>query len=213
MKEKSETKNRQQRPLNIILLGDPAAGKATQSALLAKRLHLYDLDMGRELRRIKNKESRKKYKLAQTLDKGKLTPTSLVRQILRDQIHATHESRGILFDGTPKMVGEAKLVWKWLKAEQRRDPIVIYLSIPMNETMKRMSNRQEYFKGKFSKRLDDTYEALKNRVNYYRKNIAQVMIFFQRHYLFKKVSGVGSVAEVHQRIAKAIKDLKQKAGT
>lgn len=200
-----------EQPANIILLGDPAAGKATQSALLAKKFHLYDLDMGKELRKIKNRESRTKYRLAQTLDKGKLTPTRLVRQILQENIHATAKVKGILFDGTPKMVGEAKLVWKLLKAERRRDPIVIYLSIPLGETIKRMSNRQEYFKGKFSKRMDDTNEALKNRVNYYRKNIAQVVGFFHRHYPFKKVSGVGSVTQVHRRIVDAIKELGSKS--
>lgn len=196
--------------MNIILLGDPAAGKATQSALLAKKFHLYDLDMGRELRKIKNRESRSKYRLAQTLDKGKLTPTRLVRRILREKIHATSAGKGILFDGTPKMAGEAKLVWKLLKAERRRGPVVIYLSIPLNETIQRMSNRQEYFKGKFSKRTDDTNEALKNRVNYYRKNIAQVVDFFYRRYPFKKISGVGSVAGVQRRILAAIKELESK---
>ena len=35
-------------PLNIILLGDPAAGKATQSKLLMQKFPLYDLDMGKE---------------------------------------------------------------------------------------------------------------------------------------------------------------------
>ncbi len=198
------------KPMNIILLGDPAAGKATQSALLAKKFHLYDLDMGRELRKIKNRESRSKYRLAQTLDKGKLTPTRLVRRILREKIHATSAGKGILFDGTPKMAGEAKLVWKLLKAERRRGPVVIYLSIPLNETIQRMSNRQEYFKGKFSKRTDDTNEALKNRVNYYRKNIAQVVDFFYRRYPFKKISGVGSVAGVQRRILAAIKELESK---
>ena len=51
-------------PLNIILLGDPAAGKATHGKFLADKYKLYDLDMGRELRQLEhNPKLRKKYRL------------------------------------------------------------------------------------------------------------------------------------------------------
>src|SRR4051812_41914690 len=107
-----------QKPLNIILLGDPAAGKATHGKFLERKYKLYNLDMGRELRLLeRNKKLREKYKLDKTLDSGKLTPTELVRNLLHDKIHATPDSKGILFNGTPKMLGEAKLVSKWLKQE------------------------------------------------------------------------------------------------
>lgn len=189
-----------QKPLNIILLGDPAAGKATQSALLCKKFKLIDLDMGKELRRIKNKELRSRYNLKDTLEKGRLTPTQLVRGILEDKITSAPQFKGILFDGTPKMLGEAKLVYKWLKQQHRKDPIVIYLSVPVSETMRRMSDRKEYFRGKFSKRADDNDKALKNRIAYYRKNISEVINFFQTKYKFKKISGLGSREEVSKKI-------------
>ena len=197
-------------PINIILLGDPAAGKATHGKFLEARYKLYNLDMGQELRSIKKQEVRSKYKLGDTLDKGKLTPTEIVRKILQDRIHNTPKTRGILFNGTPKMLGEAKLVAKWLGAEKRDNVLFVYLSIPLKETIRRMTSRKTYFKGKFSKRMDDTNEALKNRVNYYRKNIAQVVDFFYRRYPFKKVNGVGSVLAVHRRILEAIKNLENK---
>ena len=77
-------------PLNIILLGDPAAGKATHGKFLERKYHLYNLDMGKELRSIEhNAILRKKYKLDKTLDSGKLTPTKLVRKLLYDLIQAT----------------------------------------------------------------------------------------------------------------------------
>ena len=155
-------------PLNIILLGDPAAGTATHGAFIAKKLNLYDLDMGRELRSIsKNPVLRKKYRLDETLEKGKLTPTKIVRQILYDSIESVPATQGLLLNGTPKMIGEAKLVTKWLKQLKRTNVIFIYLSIPIAETVSRMTGRKEYFKGKFSKRPDDNGKALKNRIAYY----------------------------------------------
>src|SRR4051812_48581676 len=91
------------KPLNIILLGDPAAGKATHAEVLAKQYHFFDLDMGKELRMLnrgtKNKALKKA--LAETLDKGKLSPTKIVREIFKHRILAVPQSKGILFDGTP----------------------------------------------------------------------------------------------------------------
>ena len=192
-------------PLNIILLGDPAAGKATHGAFLAKKYKLYDLDMGRELRKLEhNPVLRKKYKLGKTLDSGKLTPTELVRKLLFDKIQATSSKKGILFNGTPKMVGEARLVSQWLKAEKRANVIFVYLSIPHSEIVKRMTARKEYFKGKFSKRPDDNNKALKNRLAYYKKNITEVMKFFKKQYPYYNISTMGTIPEARKRILKTL---------
>jgi adenylate kinase len=191
----------QNNPLNIILLGDPAAGKATHGKFLARKYNLYDLDMGRELRGLENnKVLRKKYRLDKTLDSGKLTPTELVRNLLRDKIQATKKSQGILFNGTPKMLGEAKLVSKWLKQDKRDNIIFVYLSIPLKETMRRMTGRKTYFRGKFSKRPDDNNKALKNRIAYYQNNIKHVVAYFKKLYPFVKISTIGSIPEAKKRL-------------
>ena len=192
-------------PLNIILLGDPAAGKATHGAFIAKKFKMYNLDMGRELRSIsENPTMRKKYRLDETLNKGKLTPTELVRQLLRGQIHNVPKTQGLLLNGTPKMIGEAKLVAKWLKEEKRTKVLFIYLSIPLNETIKRITGRKEYFKGKFSKRPDDNDKALKNRIDYYKKNITEVIHFFKKFYPHTKISTVGTIAQAKKRLLKIL---------
>ena len=193
-------------PLNIILLGDPAAGKATHGAFIAKKLNLYDLDMGRELRSIsKNPVLRKKYRLDETLEKGKLTPTKIVRQILYDSIESVPATQGLLLNGTPKMIGEAKLVTKWLKQLKRTNVIFIYLSIPIAETVSRMTGRKEYFKGKFSKRPDDNGKALKNRIAYYKVNIAEVVDYFRTQYPFSKISTIGTIPEARKRLIEILR--------
>jgi adenylate kinase family enzyme len=193
------------KPLNIILLGDPAAGKATHGKFLAQKYHLYNLDMGLELRGLENNKAlRKKYRLDKTLDSGKLTPTELVRNLLHDKIHSTPQKQGILFNGTPKMLGEAKLVAKWLKQEKRQRAIFVYLSIPLAETMRRMTGRKTYFKGKFSKRPDDNNKALKNRLAYYQKNINQVVTYFKKLYPFVKISTIGTIPAAKHRLMKSL---------
>jgi len=189
-----------QKPINIILLGDPAAGKATQAAFLVKKFKVYDFDMGKELSKRRSKNSALHSKLKENTDKGKLTPTAIVREILKETISKVPPARGILFDGHPKMLGEAKLVSRLLESQHRTKPLVIYLSVPLEETVKRMRDRQGYFKGKFGKRADDTDKALRNRVKYYRHNIAQVVDLFKSKYEFIKISGLGSVSEINAKI-------------
>lgn len=192
------------KPFNLILLGDPAAGKATQSELLVKKYHMYDFDMGKELMELRTKNKDIDERLKHNTDKGQLTPTQIVRNIHHSTIGYINPSQGILFDGHPKMLGEAKLASRLLKKHSRTAPLVIYITIPLSVTVKRMHDRKGYFAGKFGKRADDSDSALKNRVRYYRTNIAQVVEYFKSQYTFKKISGLGTPLEVHRRIVKII---------
>lgn len=186
--------------VNIILLGDPAAGKATQAKFLVKKYSLFDFDMGNELNLLRQKDKKVDEALKAKTDVGHLSPTQIVRDILRQKIASTPPEQGILFDGHPKMLGEAQLVSNLLKEQGRSNPIVIYLSIPKDETVKRMTARAGYDQGKFGKRADDSIAALKNRVAYYRKNVSQVIDFFSKKYIYKKISGLGNKTEVRDRI-------------
>ena len=190
------------RPLNIILLGDPAAGKGTQAARLVKKYGLYDLDMGREVRK---PAIQKRFDYGKTTAVGKLTPTAIVRDIFTEVISKVPEDQGILFNGTPKMINEAKLVKRLLKKYNRRDPLVIYIKLSERETIRRIENRMEHVKGKLVKRDDDTLHALKNRRKYYKEQVSQVVIFFKEHYTLKSISGMGSEVAVSQRISEVIK--------
>ena len=180
------------KPFNLILLGDPAAGKATQAAWIVKKYGMRDLDMGHEVRR---PSVRKLFDYAHSTAAGKLTPTDIVRDIFEKEIARTSPAKGILFDGTPKMVGEARLVAAQLKREGREKPLVIYLHIPVTETFRRMAKRG---------RKDDTKEALINRIAYYKNDVAKTIAFFKTIYIFKKVSGFGTATEVAVRIEKEI---------
>ncbi|MEK7075657.1 MAG: hypothetical protein AAB948_02605, partial [Patescibacteria group bacterium] len=96
--------------------------------------------------------------------------------------------------------------YKWMQQVKRtpKSTIALYLHIPEKEVLKRAKNRIEYFKGKFSKRPDDTIDSLKNRIKYYRKNIAQVISFFKGKYYYKEINGLGSRTEVKKRIDRVI---------
>jgi adenylate kinase len=182
-------------PFNLILLGDPASGKGTQAAMLVKKYHLYDFDMGKE---VTKPSVRAQYDYAKTTAIGHLTPTAVVRGIFERVIRTVPPEKGILFNGTPKMIGEARLVAKWLWQYKRSDP--------MGEVISRAKKRRVSKGGKAVKRDDDTEAALRNRKRYYEEQVSRVVEFFKKKYAFKNISGSGSRAEVRARIIAAIHD-------
>lgn len=188
-------------PINIILLGDPTAGKGTQAGPLAKRYSLREFDFGNWLRNLTGNE-RKRFQIATKSEKGILTPTALARAKFKEVIFGTPASEGILFNGNPKMLGEAKLVWKWFREAGRRDPIVIYLGIPKAELMKRIAIRAQE-----EKRPDDAMRNLMNRMKYYEKHIPAALVFLKTKYRYKAVSGLGTRKEVFARIMDAIRTM------
>jgi adenylate kinase len=181
------------KPFNLILLGDPASGKGTQAERLAKKYHFYNLDMGHEVRK---PEARAQFDYAKTTGIGKLTPTAIVRGIFKRVIAVVPAKKGILFNGTPKMINEAKLVARELSRAKRSEPLVIYLTIPTVEIIQRLGKRG---------RDDDSMHALRNRQKYYKEQITRVVAFFGERYTVKKKSGMGTEAEVEKKIEAAIK--------
>jgi adenylate kinase len=191
-------------PFSIILLGDPGAGKATQASYLVKKYGLYDFDMGKELT-LARSDKKIDAILKKNYDVGKLAPTAVVRQIIRQKIFDLPRTQGILFDGTPKMLGEAKLIHRWLNSTGRTNIVFFYLAVPTTVTIERVIKRKGYSVGnQFKKRRMDTILALRNRAAYYRKNVKQVVEFFQKHYKFDRISGIGTRQEVRARIQKVI---------
>ncbi len=186
----------------MILLGDPASGKGTQAVRLAKKYHFYNLDMGREVRM---PAVLAQYDYARTTAVGKLTPTAVVRTIFKRVIAGIPATQGILFNGTPKMINEAKLVARELVRAKRSDPLVIYLHIPAGEMFKRAATRRIYMNGKPVKRDDDSVRALRNRQKYYKEQVARVVAFFNGRYTVKRISGMGTEAAVGKRIEAAVR--------
>ena len=98
------------------------------------------------------------------------------------------------------MVGEARFLAKQLNQTVPRVPFVIYLYVPIAETIHRMMKRG---------RRDDTKAALMNRIAYYRSEVAKTTAFFKTIYAFKKVNGLGTPKQVAKRIEKEIEKFRK----
>lgn len=185
----------------IILLGEPAAGKATQSKLLVKKYGLKDFDMGKVLRQ-QEAANINRAAIQKTDYKGKLAPSSIVKKLNADYIEKIGKNVGVIFDGHPKKLVEAKFVARELQKIGRHDVVFLYLSVPFSQTLKRVQ-------GTLRGRADDSVKALRNRVSYFRTDVAATVKFLQARYPSARVSGVGSIQVVHKKLVAALEKLLQ----
>ncbi len=197
-------------PLNIFVIGDLGAGKATQSALLRKKFSLFEFDFGKEQDKLRRKDKKLDSILKRIIDKGGLTPTNIYRKIIKQALTHLPKHKGLLIDGGPKMPDEVYFVKKLLDKLGRKFIICIYIHVPWKETVKRNLKRKGYFGKK--KRADDSVDALKIRYKVVQASIRRAMPVHKSLYPFVKINGLGTVTEVHKRVLEAVKRLSYELG-
>lgn len=207
---------------NLIILGPSGSGKGTQAEILARKLGLKMVDGGEYLRKILTSKSKEAKRLAEKMNKGNLAPTDIIRDWMKKQIFS-HPGKGLIFSGQPRMIGEAKLTLKWFQESGRGLPIVIFLNVSTREVLKRLEKRYICAKckkiytldarpiksckaceGEIIKRTDDTPKLIKNRLAYFKTQVAQTLKFFKKKGILIEVNGEQSVEKTHEEIVRKI---------
>ena len=212
------------KPLNIIFLGRSGSGKGTQAELLIKRFKLVNIDTGDILRGLTKRKDKFGKTVLETISKGKLVPIWLVTYCWMGQLLKIPSKKGIIMEGSPRLLEEAKIleqVFSWLNRENFK---VIYLQTSEKEVTKRLLVRRICSKcgmefslsltpnlkkcshcgGKLIRRKDDYPKAIKNRMLFFQKKILPVINYFQKKKIVIYVDGEGSVQEIHNRILKKL---------
>ena len=125
----------------LILLGAPGTGKGTQAQMLAEKegwLHVSTGDMLREAvtSRTILGEAAKKY-----MEQGALVPDTLVISMLVERIGRPDAMDGLILDGFPRNLAQAKALDEALKTAGRCVDMAINIAVPDEELVKRLSGR------------------------------------------------------------------------
>ncbi|MFH1048559.1 MAG: nucleoside monophosphate kinase [Patescibacteria group bacterium] len=208
---------------NLIILGPSGSGKGTQAELLARKFGLKVLDGGEYLRKLMASKASGSARIAAKYNRGKLSPTDIVKKWIKEQIFSEPISKGLIFSGQPRMISEAKLTYKWFQESGRGKPLIIFLKVSTREVLKRLKKRYICSKckkvytldappkksckicgGEIIKRADDTPKSIKNRLAYFKIQVAQTLKFFKKKGILIEVNGEQSVEEVHKEIVRKI---------
>jgi adenylate kinase len=170
----------------IVFFGPAGAGKSVQGQILAARQGWRWLSAGQILRDTHDPE------IVQTMHEGKLIPHELITRIMGDAIAKAGDIDQLILDGFPRELPQAE----WLvnsKTDHGRDiGLVVVLEVPREELLKRLAIRG---------RVDDTPEAIDQRLAIYRQEMYPVLgLFSDQHIPVVHIDGVGTVGEIHDRV-------------
>ena len=209
---------------NIIFLGRSGSGKGTQAELLMKKFALANIDTGDILRKLTKRSDKFGKTVLKTISHGKLVPIWLVIYCWLDQLLKIPSKKGVIMEGSPRQLEEAKTleeVFSWLGRENFK---VVYLQTSAKEVTRRLLTRRICSKcgkefslnftpnlkkcsscgGKLIRRKDDYPKAIKNRMLFFQKKILPVINYFRKKRIVVEVNGEGSVEEIHKRILKKL---------
>jgi len=189
--------------INIVLFGKPGAGKGTQADFLKGKYNLTHLSTG-DIFRYNIKNNTELGALAKTfMDKGDLVPDEVTIQMLQSEVDKNPDSAGFLFDGFPRTIAQADALDHFLKSKNEEITATIALEADDEILVQRLLER-----GKTSGRPDDQdEEKIRNRYQEYNEKTAPLMDYYQDQGKFYAVNGIGSIAEITERLSKVIDNL------
>jgi len=170
----------------IIMFGPAGAGKSIQGQMLAARNGWRWLSAGQLLRDTRDPE------LLAAMQTGRLVEHNKVNRIVSEALARATNVRQVILDGFPRALEQAK--WLLENEAQHGDSVelCVVLEVPKRELMKRLEVRG---------RVDDTFEAIDERLEIYRNETEPILDYFSREGIkIVRVDGTGSVGQVHDRI-------------
>jgi adenylate kinase len=213
--------------MNLIILGPQASGKGTQAQLLAKKMNLFLLEMGDACRELAAQKTPLGQEVANFINQGKLVPDGVIIKILRDFLNEKNLKKGVLFDGFPRKLEQAKILENELKKWQSRIDRVIFLKVSLKESLRRLSGRRvcprcdrnynlrtmppkkagicDQCGAPLIVRADETEKAIKQRLALYQQETLPVIEYYRRKGILLEVDGERAIELIHEDILKKLK--------
>ena len=190
---------------NLVIFGAPGSGKGTQSDLIIEEYGLFHISTG-EVLRDQISRGTELGKIADSyISDGKLIPDDLMVSILAKTLddNAEKVAKGVIFDGFPRTIEQAKALKTMLAERNTNLSVVIGLEVEEDELIDRLIKR-----GKESGRSDDNLETIKKRLEVYRNQTSPLRDFYINEGLYAAIKGSGALADIFADIKAAIEKAK-----
>jgi len=210
----------------IIFLGAPGAGKGTQAANVARELNLVHIASGDLFRQALEQGTGLGIQAKSYMEKGMLVPDEITIKMVLERISAPDCEAGVILDGFPRNLEQAKALDKALAEPAKSIDKVVYIKVSEDELLKRLSGRWicrncqtpyhavgsppkvwgkcDKCGGELYQRPDDTVETVKKRLQVYFAQTAPLIDYYTQAGKLLEIDGEGSVDEVSRRIVAAL---------
>jgi adenylate kinase len=187
----------------FLLFGPPGSGKGTQSKKIIEKYNLVHLSTGDILR----KELEINSKLGQIaknhMNKGGLVPDDIILGMVVKEIEANKGTSGVVLDGFPRTVEQAKGLHKLLANKNYEISAMFALDVDKDELVRRLSER-----AKIGGRIDDTPDIIEKRIQTYKLTTAKVAEYYADQGKLHEINGVGNIDDIFKEISTIIDKLR-----
>jgi adenylate kinase len=183
-----------------IIFGPPGSGKGTQASRIEKEFHLVHLSTGDILRSEVARGTEIGREVARIMAAGDLVPDDIIVSIVRLRLPESEVGAGVLLDGFPRTLEQARALDEMLASEGHRVDFVAALDVPEQVLVDRILHRAA-----IEGRPDDTRDAIAERMHEYHKLTEAVLDYYREHGVrVLEVDGTGDPEAVFERIRGAI---------
>ena len=213
----------------LILYGFPGSGKGTQGKLIKEKFNVNYLASGDVVREIMQSNDELGKLVKDRYNKGIPQPDDVIVEIFKKKMELVlidSKNKKFVIDGFPKSINQAIELDNLSKKLFLKSPFFIYLEVPENVVIDRISNRlfctncgisylptqDEYKKeicsrcgDKLSKRIDDEPETVKVRLQKEKIIISNLLKYYQKKERLITINGNQSIDYVHKDIVNKLK--------
>ena len=183
--------------MRLLIMGPPGAGKGTQAVFIAKHFGIPHVSTGDLFRANLAQNTPLGQEAKKFMDAGEYVPDSVTNGMVRDRLKEADAKVGFLLDGYPRTVAQV-LELDGMLSGKNLDKVIV-LTADTDEVVGRLLNRAQE-----QGRADDTEDVIRRRLEVYSEQTAPLIELYAKRGILVEVDGLGAVAEVTERIMKAI---------
>ncbi len=209
----------------VVLLGSPGVGKGTQGVRLSRSLDWAHVSTGDLLRAALRDGTALGLEARKYMDAGDLVPDDVIIGLVREHLAALGSERGVIFDGFPRTVAQAKALDDALAGQQRAVDRVALLDADDSVLFKRISGRRSSPSGRVYNiyfdpprregfcddtgeplihRADDQPDTVRTRLAVYHELTAPLTGYYDTRDLLVRVQAEGGIDEVQTALRGAL---------
>lgn len=178
----------------LIIMGPPGSGKGTVSKKLSDKKGILHISTGDLIRNSEDED------LKRSIARGNYAPDSVMIKMLRKKIKESDISKGLIFDGFPRTIKQAKMLDSMLGKIGLGLSHALYLDVDEDIAKDRIRERSR----KENREDDKSEDTINKRFSEYQEKTLPILDFYKRSRKSVKIDASKSPENVYKQIIKKI---------